>query len=142
MIDSATSRSVGIAADYFDWGRQAVRLATVELRGHPLELRFYEMPPALVTALSQGVTTLLVLGLGLATALVPTFVSWLVGLYLLKMDPMVLAGAVAGARNSTTAMRAISDEAKSNVPSFGYPVPYALSTVVFLIYGYLAMVLS
>jgi putative transport protein len=73
---------------------------------------------------------------------VPTFVSWIVGLYILRMDPMVLAGAVAGARNSTTAMRAISDKAKSAVPAFGYPVPYAVSTVVFLIYGYLAMVLS
>ena len=100
------------------------------------------LAPALLAALSQGTTTLTVLGLGLATATVPTFVSWLVGLYLLKMDPMVLAGACGGARNSTTAMRAISDKAKSNIPSFGYPVPYALSTVLFLIYGYLAMVLS
>ena len=80
--------------------------------------------------------------LGIACASVPTFISWLVGLYVLKMDPMVLAGAVAGARNSTTAMRAISDESKSPIPSFGYPVPYALSTVVFLVYGYLAMLLS
>lgn len=63
-------------------------------------------------------------------------------LYVLKLDPMVLAGAVAGARNCTTAMRAISDKSKSSIPSFGYPVPYALSTVVFLIYGYLAMLLS
>lgn len=39
-------------------------------------------------------------------------------------------------------MRAISDTSKSNIPSFGYPVPYALSTAVFPIYGYLAMVLS
>ena len=30
-------------------------------------------------------------------------------------------------------MRAISDKSKSTIPSFGYPVPYALSTVVFLI---------
>jgi hypothetical protein len=28
------------------------------------------------------------------------------------------------------------------IPSIGYPVPYALSTVVFLVYGYLAMVFS
>jgi putative transport protein len=61
---------------------------------------------------------------------------------ILKMDPMVLAGAVAGARNSTTAMRAISDRSRSKIPAFGYPVPYALSTMVFLIHGYLAMVLS
>jgi putative transport protein len=100
------------------------------------------LAPALLAALSQGKTTLLVLGLGLATATVPTFISWLVGFYVLRMDPMVLAGAVSGSRNSTTAMRAISDKAKSNIPSFGYPLPYALSTVVFLFYGYLAMVFS
>jgi putative transport protein len=98
--------------------------------------------PALVAAVSKGSTTLAVLGLGAVCATLPTFISWVFGLYVLKMDPMVLAGAVAGARNSTTAMRAISDKAKSTVPAFGYPVPYAVSTVVFLIYGYLAMVLS
>jgi putative transport protein len=98
--------------------------------------------PALVTAFSRGLETLFVLLLGLACAVVPTFISWLIGLYILKMDPLVLAGAVAGARNSTTAMKAISDKANSNVPSLGYPVTYALSTVVFLIYGYVAMVFS
>jgi len=35
-----------------------------------------------------------------------------------------------------------ANKAKSGIPAFGYPVPYALSTVVFLIYGYLAMLLS
>jgi putative transport protein len=98
--------------------------------------------PALVGALSKGRTTLLVILLGIVCATVPTFISWLVGLYVLKMDPMVLIGAVSGARNSTTAMRAISDKAHSTIPSIGYPVPYAASTVVFLIYGYLAMLLS
>jgi len=43
-----------------------------------------------------------------------------VGLYVLKMDPMVLARAVGGARNSTTAMRAISDKAKSGIPAFEF----------------------
>jgi putative transport protein len=98
--------------------------------------------PALVDALTHGLSTLYVLLLGLAIATVPTFVSYLVGLYILKMDPIVLAGAVAGARNSTTAMRAISDRAHSTVPAFGYPVTYALSTVVFLVYGYIAMLIS
>ena len=58
------------------------------------------------------------------------------------MDPIFLAGAVAGTRSSTTAMKALQDETKSSIPSLGYPVPYALSAVVVLIYGYLAMVLS
>jgi putative transport protein len=98
--------------------------------------------PTLVAALTHGVGTIYVLLLGLAIAVVPTFVCYVVGLYVLKMDPLMLAGAVAGARNSTTAMRAISDRAHSNIPAFGYPVTYALSTVVFLVYGYLAMILS
>ena len=98
--------------------------------------------PSLVDALSNGLSTFYVLLLGLAIAVVPTFISYLVGLYVLRMDPIVLAGAVAGARNSTTAMRAISDRSHSNIPAFGYPVTYALSTVVFLIYGYIAMLLS
>ena len=93
--------------------------------------------PALVAALSQGLTTLAVVLLGIATATVPTMASYAAGIFLLKMDPMVLAGA----RNSTTAMRAISDRSGSAIPAFGYPVPYALSTVVFLVYGYLTMVL-
>src|SRR5262245_57763641 len=77
------------------------------------------LAPALLAALSQGKTTLMVLGLGLATATVPSFVSWCVGLFILKMDPMVLAGACGGSRNSTTAMRAISDKTKSQIPSYG-----------------------
>lgn len=97
--------------------------------------------PALVATFAEGRRTLLVLLLGIACATVPTLMSWLVGLYVLKMDPIVLAGAVSGARNSTTAMKAISDKARSSIPAFGYPVPYAVSTVVFLVYGYLTMVL-
>ena len=98
--------------------------------------------PALVGALGDGVRSMQIILLGVACATVPTFLSWLVGLYVLKMEPMILAGAVSGARNSTTAMRAISEKSKSTMPAFGYPVPYALSTVVFLVYGYLAMLLS
>ena len=98
--------------------------------------------PALVSALAEGRRTVEVILLGIVCATLPTLISWIVGLYVLKMDPIVLAGAVAGARNSTTAMKAISDKSKSSMPAFGYPVPYALSTVVFLVYGYLAMVLS
>lgn len=98
--------------------------------------------PALVSALSNGRSVVLVVLVGMIAALVPPFISWLVGLYLFKMDPVILAGAVAGSRSSTTAMKALQDQTKSAVPAFGYPVPYALSAVIVLIYGYLAMVLS
>ena len=98
--------------------------------------------PALLGALSNGLSVVLAVIVGMVGAMVPPFVSWLVGLYFFKMDPVLLAGAVAGSRSSTTAMKALQDQTKSSVPAFGYPVPYALSAVVVLIYGYLAMVLS
>jgi putative transport protein len=97
--------------------------------------------PFLVTTLTESNIALIVIPLGIVCATVPTLISWMVGLYVLKMDPIVLAGAVAGARNSTAAMVAVSREARSTMPSYGYPVPYALSTVVFLIYGYVTMLL-
>jgi putative transport protein len=97
--------------------------------------------PSLVAALTQGWNVVLVVAIGMVAALVPPFVAWLVGLYLFKMDPMVLAGAVAGARSSTTAMKALQDESKSAVPAFGYPVPYALSAIIVLIFAYLSLVL-
>jgi putative transport protein len=98
--------------------------------------------PALLGALSNGRAVALVVAVGMVAAMVPPVVSWIVGLYVFKMDPILLAGAVAGSRSSTTAMKALQDETKSAVPAFGYPVPYALSAIVVLIYGYLSMVLS
>jgi putative transport protein len=98
--------------------------------------------PALLISLSQGRSILLVLIIGLLGALIPPIISWALGLYILKMDPILLAGAVAGSRSSTTAMRAFCVECDSSIPAFGYPVPYALSAIVVLIYGYLAMVLT
>ncbi|HEY6802316.1 MAG TPA: TrkA C-terminal domain-containing protein [Pyrinomonadaceae bacterium] len=97
--------------------------------------------PNLVKILGQGRSVLWVVVVGMIAALVPPVVAWLVGLYVFKMDPIFLAGAVAGSRSSTTAMKAMQDEAKSAVPAYGYPVPYTLSAVIVLIFGYLAMVL-
>ncbi|MCZ6500517.1 MAG: transporter [Gammaproteobacteria bacterium] len=80
--------------------------------------------------------------IGTLAALVPTIIAWLYGYYMLKMNPVVLAGACAGGRNSTPAMRGIQDESKSSTPAIGYPVPYCVSTILVLIGGYIAMLLS
>jgi putative transport protein len=96
--------------------------------------------PALLVALSQGRVVGMVVLVGMFAALVPPLVSWIIGLYVFKMDPILLAGAVAGSRSSTTAMKAMQDTAKSSVPAFGYPVPYALSAVIVLIFAYIVTV--
>lgn len=79
---------------------------------------------------------------GLAAATVPPFLAWLFGLYILKMNPIVLAGACAGGRNHTPSMRAVSELSGSSMPAVGYPVPYAVSSILALIGGYIAMILS
>lgn len=80
--------------------------------------------------------------IGTLAALLPAFIAWLYGYYIAKMNPVVLGGACAGGRNSTPAMRGLQDESKSVTPAIGYPVPYAVSTILVLIGGYIAMVIS
>jgi len=95
-----------------------------------------------ILASFQGTVVIKIAALGLLAALVPPFLAWLYGFYFRKMNPVLLAGACAGARNSTPAMKGISDEAQSDIPAIGYPVPYALTSMVVLILGYIAMVIS
>ena len=95
-----------------------------------------------ILASFQGTVVIKIAGLGLMAALLPPFIAWLYGFYFRKMNPVLLAGACAGARNSTPAMKGISDEAQSDIPAIGYPVPYALTSMVVLILGYIAMVIS
>lgn len=89
----------------------------------------------------QGVVVIKIAVLGLVAALLPPLLAWLYGLYFRKMNPAILAGACAGARNSTPAMKGAQDASQSAIPAVGYPVPYALTSMLVLIFGYLAMVL-
>jgi len=94
-----------------------------------------------ILASFQGTVVIKIAALGLIAALVPPFLAWLYGMFR-KMNPVILAGACAGGRNSTPAMKGISDQSQSDVPAIGYPVPYALTSMIVLILGYIAMVIS
>ena len=95
-----------------------------------------------ILASFQGTVVIKIAILGMLAALVPPFLAWLYGLWFRKMNPIILAGACAGGRNSTPAMKGISDQAQSDMPAIGYPVPYALTSMIVLILGYIAMVIS
>ena len=71
---------------------------------------------------STGPSLLLV---GFVVALTPHVTALLFGRYVLKMNPVILLGACAGAGTVTAALRAIQDEAGSKLPVLGYTVPYA-----------------
>ncbi len=94
-----------------------------------------------VAAAFAGGGVLEILAIGVTAALVPPLVAWVVGLKLLKLNAAVLMGALCGARFSTPALRAAQEETGSAVPAVGYPVPYAVTAVLVLVAGYLALFL-
>jgi putative transport protein len=69
-------------------------------------------------------------------SLLPELVAWWVGRHVLQLNPALLMGAVAGARQNTTSMRAAQKESRSAVPGIGYPVPLAITTIALSIVGY------
>ena len=90
----------------------------------------------------QGPTVIWIAIIGTLAALVPPFVSFFLGVKVFKLNSIIAAGASAGARNSTPGLNAICAESKSAVAAVPYPLTYAITTVMALIGGYLAMVLS
>ncbi len=97
--------------------------------------------PKIMTSF-QGTVVIWLAVLGLLGALVPPFLGWLYGLYLRKMNPIILAGACAGARNSTPTLNGVQEVSHSAISAVAYPVPYALTSALVLILGYIAMVFS
>ena len=96
--------------------------------------------PNVAAAFASG-GVLEILAIGVTAALVPPLVARVVGLKLLKLNAAVLMGALCGARFSTPALRAAQEEAGSAVSAVGYPVPYAVTAVLVLVAGYLALFL-
>ena len=90
----------------------------------------------------QGTVVIWIAVLGLIGALVPPFLAWLYGLYIRKMNPIILAGACAGGRNSTPTLNGVQDISQSAICAVAYPVPYALTSCLVLILSYLVMVFS
>jgi putative transport protein len=72
---------------------------------------------------------------GLVSSLLPHTLAILFGRYVLRMNPLVVLGACAGAGTITAALRAVQDESRSNVPALGYTVPYAIGNILLTAWG-------
>ena len=72
---------------------------------------------------------------GIIIAILPHAVSILFGRYVLKMNPVIVLGACSGAGTITAALRAIQEEAQSDLPALGYTVPYAIGNIVLTSWG-------
>jgi putative transport protein len=89
--------------------------------------------PTFVAGLQRsGISLVLV---GLVAAVIPHIVAILFGRYVLKMNPLILLGACAGAGTNTASLRAIQDEAGSKLPALGYTVPYAVGNILLTAWG-------
>ena len=72
---------------------------------------------------------------GLVIAILPHIVAILFGRHVLKMNPVIILGACSGAGTITAALRAIQEEAQSELPALGYTVPYAIGNIVLTAWG-------
>ena len=82
------------------------------------------------------------LAVGFVVALLPHVAAVLFGHYVLKMNPVILLGACAGAGTVTAALRAIQDEAGSKLPVLGYTVPYAIGNILLTTWGPVVVMLT
>jgi len=95
----------------------------------------------LVSQLS-GTLALQILVAGFVCTTIPPILVWAIGYHLMKINPAVLMGGVAGARSHSGPAREAAKEIGSSVPWIGFPVGYAVSGVILTVFGYVAMVLS
>ena len=72
---------------------------------------------------------------GAVVTLAPQIATLLVGRYVLKMNPLILLGGLAGAQTFTAALAAVQEKAGSRTPVLGYTVPYAVSNILLTVCG-------
>jgi putative transport protein len=96
--------------------------------------------PGFVDGLRRTGVSLVIVGF--VAAILPHLTALLFGRYVLKMNPVILFGACAGAGTSTAALRAIQDEARSKIPVLGYTVPYALGNILLTAWGPVIVLLT
>lgn len=78
---------------------------------------------------------LLLLGMGLVVTLVPLIVATLFAYYVLRMNPVITCGALAGAMTVDAAVTGCCEIAESQTPVLGVAVPYAVGNVVLTVLG-------
>ncbi len=89
-------------------------------------------PQAISQIIQHGGTLPVV---GICVALIPCLVMTFYGRYVLKMNPVVVCGAITGNLTSTPSLNGVIDAAESSTPVLGYTVSYAISNVILTFLG-------
>jgi AspT/YidE/YbjL antiporter-like protein len=89
-------------------------------------------PQAIAQIKQYGVTLPII---GLSAALFACLVMVFYGRFVLKMNPVIICGAITGNLTCTPGLNGLMDLAKSNTPVLGYTVSYAISNVLLTFLG-------
>jgi len=89
-------------------------------------------PAAFAAMKEQGLALLLS---GAVVTIVPPLVALYFGRYILRLHPMILFGALAGAQTEAASMNKIIEQSGSNTPVIGFTVCYAISNVLLAVCG-------
>lgn len=73
--------------------------------------------------------------LGMLVSFVPAIISLFVGWKLMKLEPPILLGVIAGQHCSTPTISALVSQAGNSTPVIGYTVTYAISNVLLPLLG-------
>lgn len=89
-------------------------------------------PAAIAAMADQGLALLIS---GVVVTLLPPLVALYFGRYVLRLHPMILFGALAGAQTEAASMNKIIEQSGSNTPVIGFTVCYAISNVLLAVCG-------
>jgi len=89
-------------------------------------------PRAIEALKTQGISLFLA---GIALTLIPHFLSLLFGKLFLKLNPVLLLGALTGAGTATPSLNVLKNECDSPTPALGYTIPYAFGNFILTIWG-------
>jgi putative transport protein len=95
--------------------------------------------PKFIAGLQQLGFTLFLWGVFATT--VPLVLGMYIGKYLFRFDDAIILGCVSGARTTTASLGMVNDRAKSQVPSLGYTVTYAVGNTFLTIWGMVIVML-
>ena len=107
-------------------------LSDIGLGGFIAAIGLANGPAAIAAIQSHG---LLLLSLGIVVTLVPLTVATIVAHRILRLNPVIICGALAGAMTVDAAVTGSCERADSQTPVLGVAVPYAVGNVLLTILG-------
>ena len=107
-------------------------LSDIGLGGFIASIGLASGPAALAAVQAHG---LMLLGVGVIVTLTPLIIGTLFAHRVLRMNPVIVCGALAGAMTVDAAVAGTCDVAESQTPVLGVAVPYAVANVVLTVLG-------